>query len=184
MLTSVVSANVSTFSDVMPSSSAWIVARIAQLTAWAHWLSPSATAGVERLLGEHLGQDRQRLGAVRVGRAQPGELARVGRPAVALPGDERLLDEVDVLERPDLPGHPEAGGLGGRVALRWWCPGRRRRSRRPCRRARRSRCRRRPSCPGRRRTSAGGTWHLPRRHGSRSRSCCARVRRSRRTAGR
>ena len=45
MLTSVVSANVSTFSDVMPSSSAWMVARIAQLTAWAHWLSPSATAG-------------------------------------------------------------------------------------------------------------------------------------------
>ena len=52
-----------------------------------------------------------------IGRPQPGELARVGRPAVALPGDERLLDEVDVLERPDLPAHPEAGGFGRRVAL-------------------------------------------------------------------
>ena len=38
-------ANVSTFSDVMPNSSAWIVDRMAQFTIWAHCESPSATAG-------------------------------------------------------------------------------------------------------------------------------------------
>ena len=45
MLTSSPATISSTLAWVMPYSSAWIVARIAQLTTCAHCVSPSATAG-------------------------------------------------------------------------------------------------------------------------------------------
>ena len=71
----------------------------------------------QRLLREDLRKDRERLGPVGELAPQRGELAAVGRPAVALPGDERLLDQLGALERSDLPVEPETSCLGGGVAL-------------------------------------------------------------------
>ena len=105
-------------SDVMPNSSAWIVAKIAHSTACAHRESPSIDGGRQRFLGEHLGQDRQRLGAGRVRRAEARQLARIARPPVALPCLERRLDRRRVGERPDLPRQAEARRFGRCVAFR------------------------------------------------------------------
>ena len=101
----------------MPNSSAWIVARIAQLTTCAHCVSPSATAGASGSLEKTSGRIVSASGPSGIGAAQTGQLAGVGRPPVALAGHERSLDLIGVVERADLPVQPEPVGLGRRVAL-------------------------------------------------------------------
>ena len=162
----------STLAWVMPNSSAWIVAMIAQLTTCAHCVSPSATAGASGSLENTSGRIVSASGPSGIGAAQAGQLARVRRPSVALAGDERRLDLVGVVERADLPVEAEPVRTRRRRCPRWSCPWRRRRWRRSCPRARRSRCRRRPSSPGRRRSSGAGTSRLRCRPGSPSTWCC------------
>ena len=151
-------------------------------------LRPLAVAVGDRrsewLLGEHLGQDRQRVGTGRVRRAEAGELARVGRPSVALAGDERLLDQIGVLERPDLPGQPSSAASAAAlpsVVVPWA-----------------TQTMTSSMSVDRREAAVAGDHHalsvverrlqegraLRCRPGSRSTSCCARERRSHRTAAR
>ena len=72
----------------------------------------------QRLLGEHVVEDHEGVGSVRVVGSGGGQLAAVARPAVALSGDERLLHQVDVLERLHVDGEPAGGELRRHVALR------------------------------------------------------------------
>ena len=58
----------------------------------------------QRLLGEDVLEDDEGLGSVRVIGPARGELAAVARPSVALPGDERFLHEVDVVEGQHVDG--------------------------------------------------------------------------------
>ncbi len=104
-------------SPVMPNSSAWIVAKIAQLTAWAQARVAVDDRRRERLLGEDVVEDHQRLRPRRIRGAEADELAGVARPAVASTLFEVGLERLDVGERLHVDTETTPLELGGDVAL-------------------------------------------------------------------
>ena len=111
-------ASASAVADVMPSSSAGDRGVDRPLDGLRPLRVTVDDGRRQRLLGEHVLEDDQRVGAVWIVGPARRQLAAVARPSVALPGDERLLHEVDVLERLHVDGEATGGELGRHVALR------------------------------------------------------------------
>ena len=88
--------------DVMPNSSAWIVAMTAQLTASDHSSSPSRTTGPSGSFEKMSSRITSASGPPSAsGKADrtPASCELVRRPAVALAAEERLPDLVGLVER-------------------------------------------------------------------------------------
>ena len=93
--------------SVTPYSSAWIVAKIAQFTASAHRLSPSRTAGASGSFEKTSSRMTRASGppssSGHVDRMPLSWLVSDDQPSQR-PGEERLLDQRDVLEGLDVDG--------------------------------------------------------------------------------
>ena len=110
----------STFLELMPYSSASIMAYCVQRTMSANWLSPWRTDGSQRLLGDDLRQDDE----VILAWAAPARWRRawrrgrgVGRVDVAAAGEEGGADLVDLLDDHRLEGHLVGAEVVGEVEL-------------------------------------------------------------------